>query len=788
MSDDRSTHHSLGHAPWQLVETAHEPARAAVHESLFALGNGRIGVRGSHEEGRAWPGTSQDAIYVNGFHDTEAIHYPENGYGLARTNQFIVRVPNGKALQWWIDDEAFDPSAGQIADYRRTFDLRAGTITREFVWTSPQGRRVAVRSSRLVCLERADVYALEYAICPLDRAARIVLESSLDGRPHGTDASDDPRTGSVLAAEALEWIALERSDERITLIHRTRRSGLTLASAILQQAEAPSGLKCEDCGPDDCPGLRWTADLPAGETLQLTKFCALASSLDHPADALIARTGTALEAARRDGYMVLCAEQRNALTRYWQDADVEIDGNDAIQQGLRFNLLQLLQSVGRDGRTNIAAKGVTGSGYDGHYFWDTEIYVLPVLLHIRPQIARRLLEFRHHTLPAARERARELNHPHGALFPWRTIAGEECSAYFPAGTAQFHINADIAYAIRSYWQVTGDDDFMLQHGAELVFETARIWIGLGHFDSVAADGGTKRRFCIHTVTGPDEYTALVDNNLYTNAMARMHLEFAVEVAEWLARSHTETLRRIEAQIDLAPIEPALWEQAAACMYLPYDRARGIHPQDDGFLAKPRWEARDIDPARRPLLLHYHSLVIYRHQVCKQPDVVLALLLLHERFDAADKRRDFDYYEPLTTHDSSLSRCVFGIVAAEVGYPDEAYRYFVDSARTDLDDLHGNTAHGVHTAAMAGTWQGIVLGFAGMRLKRGKPAFAPHLPAAWTRYAFKLRLRDAQLQVCVDRGGTSYQLVDGTALSLEHRGLALELSRETPLATFPAEPL
>jgi len=778
---------SLGNDPWQLVEPEHDAAHAALHETLFALGNGRIGVRGAHEEGRAWPGTEQDAIYINGLYDTEEIHHPENAFGLARHNQFMVAVPNGKAVQWRIDDEAFDPATGRIESYRRCFDFKAGILVREFVWVSPRGRRVAVASRRVVCFARPQVYALEYGIRLLDdQPARIVIESSLDARGRETAASDDPRAGSAHAAQALERVDLKRATDGVILLHRTRRSGLQLASAMLHalHVAVPASVTQEACGEPDCPGLRFGVDLEAGASLRLDKYCALVSSLDEPGGDLAVQAAALLAHARATGFAALCAEQQAFLADYWQDADIELDGDDALQQGLRFNLLHLLQSVGRDGRTNIAAKGVTGSGYDGHYFWDTEIYVLPVMLHTRPQIARSLLEFRFRTLDAARARARELNHPQGALFPWRTINGDECSAYFPAGTAQFHINADIAFAVKRYWEATGDNDFMRAQGAELVIETVRIWLGLGHFESGRFDAGRTQRFCIHTVTGPDEYTALVDNNLYTNAMAQMHLGFAADLVEWLGAADPGALQRIAAAIALAPAEPAAWREAAECMYLPYDPARGIHPQDDGFLSKPRWEVAGIPADKRPLLLHYHPLVIYRHQVCKQADVLLALLLLDDRFDAADKRRDFDYYEPLTTHDSSLSRCIFGIVASEVGYPDKACAYFEQGVRADLDDHHHNTNRGVHTAAMAGAWLGVVTGFAGLRMRHGEPAFAPQLPARWSRCAFKLRFGAAQLQVEMGHDGTRYRLLTGDTLTLQHGGRPVQLSTEAPLASFP----
>ena len=770
---------SLGHEPWRLVEQKHDDARAGLHESLFALGNGRIGLRGAHEEGVLWPGTTQDSVYINGFHDTEDIHYPEGAFGLARQNQFLVDVPNGKLIRWSIDGEAFDPASGRIENYRRVYDMREASLCRSFVWTSPKGKRVAVDSRRIVCMERAQLYAIEFCVSALDEPVRITIESSLDARGRSTAAADDPRLGSTAAGHALVRIDASRDGNTIMLAHRTRHSGLLLASAVAQQVEGGE-VAAQPCGDPDCPGTRYTIDLLPGQRTALTKYCALVSSMETPAAHLARTAADLIEEASAAGFDKLLAEQCESLAAWWKDAEVEIEGDDLLQQGMHFNLLHLLQSAGRDGRTNIAAKGVTGSGYDGHYFWDTEIYIFPVLLHTRPDLARKLLEFRFSTLDAARARARELNHPGGALFPWRTIAGAECSAYFPAGTAQIHINADIAFAVKRYWEATGDDAFMADMGAELVFETARIWLSHGHL--VEREGA--ETFQIHTVTGPDEYTALVDNNFYTNAMAQMHLRFAHEVAQWLADAQPDAAQRLRQGISLGADEPAHWRAAADLMYLPYDAQHGIHPQDDSFLHKPRWDLSAPD-AKLPLLLHYHPLVIYRHQVCKQADVLLALLLLGDQFGLDDKRRDFDYYEPLTTHDSSLSRCIFGIVASEVGYVAKAYDYFVDGVRTDLDDHHGNTRNGVHTAAMAGAWHGVVAGFAGLRMQRAIPAFAPQLPAGWRRYAFKLRVAGAQLYVGVDKLGVHYQLLEGEQVLLKHFAQPLMLTRTAARASFPA---
>jgi alpha,alpha-trehalose phosphorylase len=445
-----------------------------------------------------------------------------------------------------------------------------------------------------------------------------------------------------------------------------------------------------------------------------------------------------------------------------------------LQQGVHFNQFHLLQSIGRDGKTSIAAKGVTGEGYEGHYFWDTEIYIFPFFLFSMPEIARKLLDFRYQGLDKAREQARLMSHAKGALYPWRTIAGEECSAYFPAGTAQYHINADIAYSIKLYAEVTGDESFLYPHGAEIVMETARIWMGIGGY--IPRKGN---HFCINEVTGPDEYSALVNNNYYTNAMAQMHLRYAADVAETMRTRLPEEFAALARTIEMEPDEPARWREAAERMFLPVDEDLGIHPQDDSFLSRQVWDFASTPKDHYPLLLHYHPLVIYRYQVCKQADMVLALLLLGDRFTPEEKKLDFDYYEAMTTHDSSLSSCVFSIIASEVGYRDKAYTFFMETARMDLDNTHANTQYGVHTAAMAGTWMGVVYGFAGMRAYGGSVQFAPHLPDGWQHYRFTIRVHGRLLQVQIDREKAEYRLLAGEPLSVTHNGRAIRLTPEVP---------
>ncbi|GGY93081.1 glycoside hydrolase family 65 protein [Pseudoduganella plicata] len=760
--------------PWRLRETAPDTAAHFLNETLFALGNGYIGVRGTGEEGYSGPaGTSMDGTYLNGFYESEPIQYPETAYALAKTNQFMLNVPNAKGIAVYLEDERFDPLQGTVEAYERTLDLRTGILERTLRWTSPSGRIVDYRSRRLVSFDNKHLLALHVQVTPVNFAGTVRIVATLDGAVKNLEAGDDPRVGSAISGPTLALLSAEHDERFAALVQRTHNSGFHLVSATSTHV----GTAHDATSAQDGPRLVQTYTVPAapGQPIHVTKYASYHSSRDYPEGELLERSRAVLAQAANKGFDALAQRQADYLADFWAQADVQIDGDDALQQGIRFNAYHLLQSVGRDGKTNIAAKGVTGEGYEGHYFWDTEIYIFPYFLYNKPEIARKLLDYRWAGLASARRRARQMSHERGALYPWRTIAGEECSAYFPAGTAQYHINADIAYSIKQYWDVTGDIDWLRASGAEIVMETARIWTGIGSWDR-------KGRFVINEVTGPDEYTALVNNNYYTNAMAQQHLRFAATVADKLATEYPADHARIAAAMALAQDEPAEWRRAADAMYLPYDAELGIHEQDDSFLSKKRWDFDSTPPDKYPLLLNYHPMVIYRHQVCKQADVVLALLLLSDRFTLEDKRRDFDYYEAVTTHDSSLSSCIYSIIAAEVGYQDKAYDYFMETARMDLDDTHGNTRYGVHTAAMAGTWLGVAYGFGGMRVADGDVRFAPTLPAQWRSYRFHIHLHGCLLRVAVDARGTTYTLLRGDALRFHHRDKPVVITQQNATHT------
>jgi alpha,alpha-trehalose phosphorylase len=753
--------------PWLLVRHGTAPAGFAQDESLFALANGTLGVRGNLEEADS----PSQATLLSGVWERTPIEYHERFPGFASHTDTRIPVADATPIRLRLGDTPVRLEQGQWLQFERSLDLRNGRYRRRLRWRSPQGATLEIEAERVVSLAEAGLLAIRYRVRSLDYHGPIVLESSIDCRREAAGQGDDPRIGARLAGGLASW-ATQANEGSAWVGQQTRHSGIRLACAQRHVHGAELAFRHARESADGVSQV-YAGTLAPGQTVGLDKYVAYAFTAPFATDtvdALLARAEAPLAAAVALGYPALLERQTRALAGFWAQADLAIVGDPATEQALRLNLFHLFQSSGRDGRSSTAAKGLTGEGYEGHYFWDAEAFMLPALVTLAPELARAMLVWRHRTLGHARRHARELGHPRGALYAWRTISGDECSAYFPGGSAQYHINAAVAWAVRLYVDASGDQAFLLECGAEMIFETARIWLQIGHFNP--RRGGA---FCIHEVTGPDEYSALVDNNHYTNRMAQRHLRDAAATAEWMALSHPADYAALAARIGLEADEPAQWQAAARAMHLPVDAVLGIFPQDDGFLDKPRLPAElAATPDRQPLLLRLHPLGIYRHQVCKQADVLLALMLAGEQVEVAAKRRNFDYYEGVTVHDSTLSASTFAVIAAEVGHADKAFHYFRDTLRVDLDDLHGNAAHGLHMAAMAGSWLALTWGYGGLRVHDGLPALAPRLPAAWQGYRFGLRWRGTHLRVEVDRDGARYTLTEGSALTFLHDGLPQRL--------------
>ncbi|MCB0906177.1 MAG: glycoside hydrolase family 65 protein [Nocardioidaceae bacterium] len=772
--------------PWALIETRFEADDLGVTESLFSVANGYLGLRGNFEESRD---AYVDGTFVNGFHETWPILHAEEAYGLARVGQSIVNAPDPKVIRLYVDDEPLELSSADLLDYERTLDFRAGVLSRHLVWRTPSGKRVQVNSRRMVSLAQKHLAVMTFEVTMLDGRGPVQLSSQLLNRQDrelehpAVEAPaapiPDPRKAEKLRRRVLisRVARIEEETGRIELGYRCAESGMTLGVVVDHALEAPGDVRSQAHISEDEGKMIYRLQLEAGQTVTLTKVVSVHTATWVPARELIDRAERTLDRAAEEGLEEQFAAQRAWLDGFWARADVELPGQPELQQAARWNLFQIIQAAGRAENQGIPAKGLTGSGYGGHYFWDSEIYVMPFLTYTSPDAARNALRFRYLMLPAARRRAREVSQ-RGALFPWRTINGEEASAYYAAGTAQYHIDADVAYALSQYVGASGDTDFLNREGIDIFVETARLWADLGFW---RREDGTAS-FHIHGVTGPDEYTTVVNDNLFTNVLARFNLRRAADAVNEVRTADPDAYDQLVRRTRLREEEIQEWREAAAGMSIPFDEKVGIHPQDSHFLDREMWDLENTPAEVRPLLLHHHPLVIYRFQVLKQADVVLALFLQGEEFTYEDKLADFSYYDPITTGDSTLSAVVQSIMAAEVGYHELALRYFYDAAYVDLANRHANTPDGVHVASTGGVWGALVFGFGGFRdLGAGQWSFDPRLPDTWEGLVYRLTLRDTRLRVDLQHDRATFQIEDGTGpICFDVRGEKVTVSPGAPV--------
>jgi alpha,alpha-trehalose phosphorylase len=722
--------------PWCVRETSLSDDSLTVAglrhtESLFALANGHVGLRGNLDENDpcGMPGT-----YLNSLFEVRDLHYAEAGYAFPEHSETIVDAPNGKPIRLSVDGEPFDVRTGALVRHERVLDLRAGTLRREVEWVSPAGATVRIVSTRLVSFPHPSVAAIRYEVSAADPGVRLRIESDLLANEEQPEQRDDPRAATTLHHPLRP---VRHSDD--VLEHRTRRSRIAVAAAVTHRTD---GTQTVVSTPD-----RIRCTITGTGTLRVEKFLAYAWGAQASADR--ARRDRDDAAAR--GFDGLADDQRAYLDDFWASADVELDGDPEVQQAVRFGLFHVLQAGAEAGPHPIAAKGLTGNGYDGHTLWDTETFVLPVLTYTHPASVELALRWRHGTLPAARDRARELRLA-GAAYPWRTISGPECSGYWPAGTAALHVNADIADAVLRYAAATADHGFLEEAGLEILVETARLWCKVAHL----ADDG---EWHIAGVTGPDEYTALMDDDVFTNLMAGRNLRGAADVCEQFPdRAH---------EFGVTDDERAAWRDVADHLCLPYSDKRQVHEQAAGFTRLQEWDFAETKDDDYPLMLHFPYLDLYRKQVIKQADVVLAMALHPDAFTSGQKDRNFTYYEARTVRDSSLSAPAQAVLAAETGHLDLAHDYLAEAALLDLR-AGASSVDGLHIAACAGAWMALVMGFGGMRDHDGRLSFAPRLPAHLPRLCFRLRWRDSSLRVTMTPAEATYQ-VTGPPVEITHHG-------------------
>jgi len=735
---------------WAVREGPLDLSRLERVETLFALSNGRTGVRGSLDEGvpHGAPGT-----YLSGAYELWPMSYPEYSYGYPTVQERLVPVMDPSRIELFVAGERLDVRTGDLGDHERVLDLRSGTLQRHVRWTSPAGHRVVVDSERLVPLERPGLFAVDYTV----RA---------DGAPVDVEVRS-----ALVAGEQLHETVTEVGQRGGALRQRTDGSALAVLARMEHDVIGPAGTDVRTEATGDRVVTSARVRLAAGEALRVTKVVATGWAPQVEREALDASLADLLTDGTRDGWERLLGQQRAVLDDFWAHADVRVDGDDELQQAVRFALFHVFQAAAQATDRGIPAKGLTGTGYDGHTFWDTEVFVMPMLNHVWPQAAADALRWRHRMLPAARARARELGLA-GATFPWRTITGRESSGYWPAGTAAVHLNADIADAAVRHLDATGDEDLARSALVEIVVETARSWVVLGREDT---DG----RFHVDGVTGPDEYSALVDDNAYTNLMAQANLRSAVELIKRFPDA-ADALGVTEAEV-------ADFVRLADAVHVPRDPDTGVHTQDEGAMQRKRWDFEGTGAEQYPLADSFPYFSLYRRQVVKQADLVLAMYLRPEAFSWDEKRAAFEYYEGVTVRDSSLSAAVQAVIAAEVGHLGLAADYVHEAAFVDLHDLRGKTADGLHIASLAGAWLALVAGYGGMRDADGELSFAPRLPEGLRGLRFRTRHRGSCLEVSVTGDAAHYTVVDGGPVRARHHGREFSVDPDVPL-TLPVPPL
>ncbi|MGY5339256.1 glycoside hydrolase family 65 protein [Levilactobacillus spicheri] len=705
-------------------------------ETIFSLANGHFGVRANDPiSGNPISGT-----LINGFYETAPITYGEGGFGYAKLHQTIVNLADLRHLSIsTLNGHPFTTSKRLAAD----LNLNTGVLTEQYQASSQQGETIQLTVESVIGQNRDSFWAIRYTLAADNYAGPLVVSKSIAVPAAAEEiASADPRKTRMAGIPDCKTDFTAPNTQRYQIQTKASQLAVTLH---LQMATPGGSL------------LNYRVDLSDGQphALDYQAYVGVVSR-HNTIDPIVPVLAASLEELEDDN--------REFWGKIWRHSEVSVGGNPELDLAIHYNIFQLNQSAGRDGRTDIPAKGLSGSGYEGHYFWDTEMYMLPYFIYTHPQMARQLLQYRYQVLPQARDRAREMGVAHGALFAWRTINGEEASAYYPAGTAQYHIDADIAYAVGKYYDVTGDWDFISQCGFEMVLETARFWVDFGAWHQL--DAKTKR-FEFLTVTGPDEYTALVNNNYYTNRMAKHNLELVVKLAAELAKHDPNRLMAF----NVTPADLEHFQDIADHIYLPYSQQYQIIAQDDSFLSKPRWPEDRMAPDNFPLLLHYHPLTIYRYQIAKQADTMLADYLFPRDLTHDQLEREYDYYEQVTTHDSSLSRSIFSILAARLGDTEKAYRYFMDTARMDLVDLQKNTADGLHLANLGGSWLALVAGFSGFYVDHGVVHISNHLPQELTALTYRLTVGKSVLQVDLKPDETHVQLISGPSVHIDVNGQA-----------------
>ncbi|WP_268223479.1 glycoside hydrolase family 65 protein [Sinomicrobium oceani] len=757
---------------WSIVEEGFDKERVKSSESLFSIGNGAMGQRANFEE--TYSGPTFQGSYIAGVYypDKTRVGWWKNGYPEYFAK--VLNAPNWIGVDVGINGEKLDLNkCSAIRNFRRELNMKEGWYHRTFEAVLQNGTEIRVDVRRFLSLEYDELGVIMYEVTPLNRDAKISFTPYVDAGITNEDTNWDEKF----------WEPLEtrHSEKEAFVVSRTFKTHFHVATymhnTLFRNGEEIASLPVSEKAGDDRISLSYEISVAKGQKAGLQKFGGYTASMNHPQDKLVHAAQEVIGKAVEEGYDRLLEIQKKSWAEIWDMADITIEGDIKAQQGIRFNIFQLNQTyLGKDARLNIGPKGFTGEKYGGSTYWDTEAYCLPFYMVTKNQeVARNLLSYRYNQLDKAIENAGKLGFSHGAaLYPMVTMNGEECHNEWEITFEEIHRNGAIAYAIYNYHRYTGDYSYIPEKGLEVLIGIARFWAQRATFSTA------KNKYVILGVTGPNEYENNVNNNWYTNYVAKWCLEYAAEQVEEVKKHYVSDFSRIAAKTGIEHTEAAQWKAVGEAMYFPYSETHGVYLQQDGFLDKELIRVSDLDPAQRPLNQKWSWDRILRSPYIKQADVLQGFYFFEDHFTGEELEKHFDFYEPFTVHESSLSPCVHSIQAARLDRMEQAYAFYLRTSRLDLDDYNREVKEGCHITSMAGTWMSIVEGFGGMRVREDVLHFSPKIPEQWKAYSFKINFRGQLLSVHVKASGTEFELDGNTPVPVVINGRKTEVHPGTPV--------
>jgi maltose phosphorylase len=752
--------------PWSIVEEGFDPAMQEASESIFSLGNGRMGQRANFEE--HFSGESLQGTYLAGVYypDKTRVGWWKNGYPEYFAK--VLNAPNWIGIDIEIDGELLDLNRIKPVEFRRELNMRQGYLERTFAVYIREGR-MEIASRRFLSMKRDEIGAIRYAIRSVDFAGKISFTPYIEGNVVNRDSNYDEQFWEMESTRAVGGSAY--------LMARTRKTGFVTCMTMAYTTELNGStvqLEPEVVQKTDYVANRITLELDQGEEVILYKYVSVLSSMNHLQEEMVSKGIKLLIEAMAIGYQGLFEEHVAVWSENWSHSDIIIEGDVAAQQGIRFNIFQLNQTyTGKDERLNIGPKGFTGEKYGGSTYWDTEAYMIPFYLSTaREEVARNLLVYRYKHLQKAIENAEKLGFSRGAaLYPMVTMNGEECHNEWEITFEEIHRNGAIAYAIYNYTRYTGNREYLEQQGLEVLIGISRFW------EQRITWSAEREKYVMLGVTGPNEYENNVNNNWYTNKMAAWTLSYTMESLDQLAKRNPGSFKKIveKTSFDLEK-ETDAWRRIIENLHFPYEEHHRVFLQQDGFMDKEQLMAADLDPAKRPINQHWSWDRILRSCFIKQADVLQGVFVFEDEFDLETIKRNFDFYEPRTVHESSLSPCVHSILAARIGLSEKAYEMYLRTSRLDLDDYNHEVDEGLHITSMGGTWMSVIYGFGGMRIREGLLSFEPHLPTGWKALSFKILYRERILKVHIDTARVTIENVEGEGVEIFLAGSKMHLSK------------